>query len=502
MAESQLQNQALPPGVYYVPPPDEPPNMFAGFLSNFLALRNQWGMELFRARLAAMDPSKRAGAMLRAKELDLEYAKEWGQNWRTTEAATSDRLKSMTNLGVATINGIANLQRTSGLVNIANIRSFTDLGVEDKRSFTEVYKANLNLQQAREGWEQESAMEETLKQGSDGEALYNDMRNELGAILADPAVVQNPDRLRGAMDDLTSRVHDQSRNTFDKPLKSGEVGAILKNLARDFGTGTQQWRGTAPVDELLDDIESDVWAQEKAQAQYPEFRQVMLETGMHGIGYSPRKASAEIQGIVRGIESKMLEGTYDDPLQPGGGQMVGTGTRQGVPAPPGMGGGSAVDLARQAYGSAPALGGFFDALPSGQGVAQLTPDQLQGMATAAQGSPFEDFLRTQQRDPAPSQPPTPTPGARSHMLIEEMGRAGHQSPETRALNAEREQERVARATGRVPTLDEVMSPAQRAEDEYSAFQSAQRAFTRPTRAGTTVAAPFYEQEGYPNEFVR
>lgn len=50
-------------GLYYTPPPNNPPNVAAAFMSNFLAARNRWVMPLFRARLAQLSPKARMSAL-------------------------------------------------------------------------------------------------------------------------------------------------------------------------------------------------------------------------------------------------------------------------------------------------------------------------------------------------------------------------------------------------------------------------------------------------------
>lgn len=61
----------LDSGVFYQPMPGEPPNAGAEFVHNFLAIRNQVAMEVFRERLHAMSPDARYD--LRAK-LEAERA--------------------------------------------------------------------------------------------------------------------------------------------------------------------------------------------------------------------------------------------------------------------------------------------------------------------------------------------------------------------------------------------------------------------------------------------
>lgn len=55
--------QQLAPGVFYVPPPDEPVNVASSFLSGYLHTRTPYAQQVFETRLAAMDPAARAAAL-------------------------------------------------------------------------------------------------------------------------------------------------------------------------------------------------------------------------------------------------------------------------------------------------------------------------------------------------------------------------------------------------------------------------------------------------------
>jgi hypothetical protein len=50
--------------LYYAPPPQQPPNVFAAFWAGFLRERTPWAREVFSARLRALDPSAKAAALL------------------------------------------------------------------------------------------------------------------------------------------------------------------------------------------------------------------------------------------------------------------------------------------------------------------------------------------------------------------------------------------------------------------------------------------------------
>jgi len=62
--------------IYYVPPPQEPVNIAAAFWHSFQAERSPWATQLFLARLRAMDPQARIQALLRARELENDRARQ------------------------------------------------------------------------------------------------------------------------------------------------------------------------------------------------------------------------------------------------------------------------------------------------------------------------------------------------------------------------------------------------------------------------------------------
>ncbi len=68
VAQSRTQFADTP--VFYSPPPTNEVNIFAAWMTGFLNTRNEWAMEVFRARLAALDPTEKAKLMLKAQKLE------------------------------------------------------------------------------------------------------------------------------------------------------------------------------------------------------------------------------------------------------------------------------------------------------------------------------------------------------------------------------------------------------------------------------------------------
>jgi hypothetical protein len=58
--------------VYYIPPPEEPENLFAAFWSSFLATRNPWATEWHMQRLKNADPQEKARLLLAARDQELK----------------------------------------------------------------------------------------------------------------------------------------------------------------------------------------------------------------------------------------------------------------------------------------------------------------------------------------------------------------------------------------------------------------------------------------------
>lgn len=65
-----IQGTASPFTLYYVAPPDTGPNAFAAFWANFYQARNPWATEVFKTRLAQLDPQKQYEQLLAMKEAE------------------------------------------------------------------------------------------------------------------------------------------------------------------------------------------------------------------------------------------------------------------------------------------------------------------------------------------------------------------------------------------------------------------------------------------------
>lgn len=84
--------------IFYIPPPDEPVNVFASFMAAFTATRTPWAREVFSARLRAMDPNARAQALLAVQKLANELQLSAESTRRVQEQAAAGRFAQLVKL--------------------------------------------------------------------------------------------------------------------------------------------------------------------------------------------------------------------------------------------------------------------------------------------------------------------------------------------------------------------------------------------------------------------
>jgi len=133
--------------VFYVNPPNEPPNVFAAFMSNFLAARNPWALDILRRRLDAMDPTAKARLLLEEQEL-----------------ANRRRASELNALNVARQAGVTELK--------ARLQAAVDVRGQDTDASIE--NAKLASQERIKG---------TTLQSDQGKALVRDAQKEIRAAL-------------------------------------------------------------------------------------------------------------------------------------------------------------------------------------------------------------------------------------------------------------------------------------------------------------------------------
>lgn len=104
--------------VFYVPPPDQPPNVFASFWSGFMQTRTPWATDLFKARLAALDPRAKAEFLTRLAKIDADRLAQQEATRRVFAQKEQDYLKQ-----------IVEILKSDNLLKGTETRSFVDLGI-------------------------------------------------------------------------------------------------------------------------------------------------------------------------------------------------------------------------------------------------------------------------------------------------------------------------------------------------------------------------------------
>ena len=116
-------------GPYYVPPPGQPPNFFAAYMSSFLRAKTPAAMELWKARLAALDPYARYNALAKLADLSNQLYESVSQNWRTRETADAQGQSDMMALAGKLIDADTQHARTAAEVAIANRETSVDMAL-------------------------------------------------------------------------------------------------------------------------------------------------------------------------------------------------------------------------------------------------------------------------------------------------------------------------------------------------------------------------------------
>lgn len=195
--------------VLYVPPPTVEHNAFAAFWAGFLQARTPWATELFRRRLDAMDPSRRAEAALRARQQDLEAMKT-----------------------------LAQLERVGVESNDRRMRILADLTIAEMRNETE--RAGLGVRA------QEANLDAAVQQGkrvdvqtSAGRRIRDDARRriETGArLLAEGDIAQGRAALQGAAGQLQQELATVPDAT-ERDAIENEIARALESASTALGAG-------------------------------------------------------------------------------------------------------------------------------------------------------------------------------------------------------------------------------------------------------------------------
>jgi len=198
--------------VYFVTPPGQAPNIFASFVSAYYNAKNPWAMEAYKMRLAALDPSARAAALLKAQEL---------QN-------AQDRIRA--NVLIAQTQGDTS-------ITVAGIAADASVKVQSSKAATKQSEIRAQERMSEMGI-QSSAQEKALGQLGPlarGLATSQDRRGDLNAmaqIMRELADVDTDDHVRG--------VERQFAATLHSVMPPGAATETLKML----GIRTEGFKGS------------------------------------------------------------------------------------------------------------------------------------------------------------------------------------------------------------------------------------------------------------------
>jgi len=200
--------------VYFVTPPGQAPNIFASFVSAYYNAKNPWAMEAYKMRLAALDPSARAAALLKAQEL---------QN-------AQDRIRA--NVLIAQTQGDTS-------ITVAGIAADASVKVQSSKAATKQSEIRAQERMSETGI-QSSAQEAALNQLGPlarGLAKSKDRRGDLNSmnqILRGLADVDTDDHVKG--------VERQLGVILDSVMPPGAAADTKKML----GVRTEGIKGSEP----------------------------------------------------------------------------------------------------------------------------------------------------------------------------------------------------------------------------------------------------------------
>jgi hypothetical protein len=112
-------------GLFYVPP-TEVPNIAAAFIANYTATRVPWAAEVFKRRLAALDPTARNAALVRLQEARNKLVAEMAADQRNAERIGADKGIEAARVLQTIIQAKAKEQETFGGIAEANIQAQTE----------------------------------------------------------------------------------------------------------------------------------------------------------------------------------------------------------------------------------------------------------------------------------------------------------------------------------------------------------------------------------------
>jgi len=235
-------NAAADIPVFYAPPPGEPENAAASFLSNFMRVRNPWATDLFRARLKALDPNEKAKLLLAAKNADND-AKRAALNAANVAAQTNASLYK------AILAAKVQEQATQAKLSIANLESGTErflaeTALQEDTGQKQIAKSVLELLQVGV----DSGTPEGLAHASRlAKARLEDLPGNLTASqrrAVERVVHAGAANLQGVQSDEQVRQIRTDIGTTNAPIDAPEGAGVADINFGDLATTTQQ---VAPI---------------------------------------------------------------------------------------------------------------------------------------------------------------------------------------------------------------------------------------------------------------
>ena len=218
--------------VYYVPPPDQAPNLFASFTSQFLRTRTPWAQDLLARRLDAMDPAKKAAALATLDEQRAAIL-EQGQAWRKAQFDSIDNAMKQWRDVVQQESGVLretiSAKRSVATANAATARMFEKSSMSSQKDIQALHETLLALEELKSSRGQVSDAV-----GVEQADPYGD-----GGLTKGGALMLESDL---EFTELSNKADALIRKLSNEDLPPGELADNTSELARMAGLGSDVQR--------------------------------------------------------------------------------------------------------------------------------------------------------------------------------------------------------------------------------------------------------------------
>jgi hypothetical protein len=236
----------------YVPPANQVPNAFASFMSAYMQVRTPFTMELFRARLRAMDPSARDAYLGKLADNETEVLRQIAMNQRESEKNRTDLDLSDKESARTAVTAEVNHATNATNASIANQRAMTDLAVEDSQADTA--RRRMETDVSLGNLESRTSRDLAQKVGPKGDELLVEFEKMLGSFGPKVQEAQNdPARLAEVLRSFDQRMSDHA-DVVEGTLSDQELLAYNRTaVARMQGfTGADPGKGKAGMRVLVE----------------------------------------------------------------------------------------------------------------------------------------------------------------------------------------------------------------------------------------------------------